>query len=947
MRISFDNTASLRTEQTKTSYSVAEATRERAACGYKLDISDKVTDNAAYDFFGKKGSRCGQGRSAEEIARNAGYEDVTLYRNYMAVMSNSMSDEDFAKLQKEGYNPSDMEIEDAVTILDTIKAELLKAGVEIVGYTDSVDSEVLTEITGNEAYARQLSDAFLGEDVPVTEDNVKQAFDAFAKGKELTELTEGSLKYMVTNQMEPEIENLYLASHAGAKDAARQGNGYFSEEMPGYFAQKASETDITGIQEQIDRVIEKAGYPVTEENRQDGAWLIEKGVPLTQESFSLLKEIKAVKLPVEDKDLFSSIAAAVAEGKPAMQANLSEQKSVFRKAADTLTNYEKQYEDICSMPDTPQTAKARRQLEEIRLQMTVEANVKLLKSGFSIDTAPMEEVINALKQLEENTTDTGVISKLPVSLCRETLEKTREIPNLPAAALANLISENRTLTVDSVYETGKRIEETLKQAGEAYETMMTSPRSDLGDNIRSAFRNVDALLENMGQELTDENRKAVRSLSYNQTELTEENLLAVKGADRVVRRVVEKMTPSAVLSMIREGINPLTTSMEELDNYLTEADTYQEDSEKYSRFLYKMEQNHEITEEEKASYIGIYRLLRQIEKSDGAALGKLVETGAEVTFSNLLSAVRTGKIKGIDVSVKEEFGSIKEVVINDTSIDSQIDAAYRERQLQEIRGLKAVEDDSIRQLKRLELPVTLQNLLAADGLRKNGADSFKKIRNAEKKLSGQSAEEQTLEGILNETGFGEEETETVSPYENQDSMRQAYEELITRTKNLAQTLSFSEGMESLDVRALKLACKQLSIQGACGVSEQEYDVPQLIDGEMCAVHLKLVHDSRETGRFFVGVDTTRYGYLSGEFSMDGETVSGFFAGEGGETAEILKKAVDNFSARLENNGLKKGSIQVVKSGRPEELNRDKGTKTETKNLYRAAGMVIGALKESL
>lgn len=65
--------------------------------------------------------------------------------------------------------------------------------------------------------------------------------------------------------------------------------------------------------------------------------------------------------------------------------------------------------------------------------------------------------------------------------------------------------------------------------------------------------------------------------------------------------------------MIRDGVNPLQTSMEDLEEYLSGQDTYAEDSEKYSRFLYRLEQNNEITPEEKESFIGIYRLLRQVE----------------------------------------------------------------------------------------------------------------------------------------------------------------------------------------------------------------------------------------------------------------------------------------------------------------------------------------------
>ena len=44
---------------------------------------------------------------------------------------------------------------------------------------------------------------------------------------------------------------------------------------------------------------------------------------------------------------------------------------------------------------------AKRQLEEVRLMMTVDANYKLLKKGISIDTKPLEEVLVELKKLEQ------------------------------------------------------------------------------------------------------------------------------------------------------------------------------------------------------------------------------------------------------------------------------------------------------------------------------------------------------------------------------------------------------------------------------------------------------------------------------------------------------------------------------------------------------------------
>lgn len=927
MHITFDKTPSSNVDKVTTVYQPAAQAAGKAAGGYALDISGKVTDNTAYGFYKSHGVH---GRTAEEVMQAAGGQDISLYRNYMTVMSNSMSDEDFAKLQKDGYHPGDMDIEDTVTILDTIKAELIKAGVDVVGYTDSIDMEQLAEITGSMSYAQQLANAFAGEDVPLTEETAEAAMEAFGRATELTELSEGASKYMVTNCMEPNIDNLYLAEHAGAVDANRQGRGYYAEEMPGYYAQKATEPDTEKLKGQIEKVIEKAGYPVTEKTLRDGAWLVEKGVPLTEESFRAFEELQEVKLPAKEEDIFKAIAGAMAEGKPAGEANLRDGRSIYRKAADSLERYEEQYQNLLKQEPTPENIKARRQLEEIRLHMTVEANVKLLKSGFAIDTAPIEETIEALKKLEAGAADaetgTAAVAEKPVDICREAVEKAREIPFLPAVSLGRLLSLGEPLTIDSVYETGKSIEEAFKQAGEAYETMMTAPRADLGDSIKTAFRNVDALLQNMGLELNDENRKAVRSLSYAHMELTEENLLAVKGADKTVQRVVEKMTPSAVLDMIRDGINPLKSSMEELEGYLENRETYEEESTKYSRFLYNLEQNKEITPEEKESFIGIYRLLRQVEKSDGAAIGKLVSSQAEVSFANLLSAVRTGKVRGVDITADESFGSLQEAVERGAAIDVQIERAYTKRQLTEMRQLQSGEEE-IEFLKQIEEPVTIDNLLAARDIREESDKAFKKLARSGSRI---------LEKMEREEIFSD-----------RDTFKEAYGRLTEEGEALLKEQTFTEGADSLDVRAMQLACKQLHILGVRGVKSEEYDLPQEIDGEITAVHLKLIHDSAEGGRASVEIHTTRYGDLFGEFTMAEGWVSGYFAGQGQEATAVLRETAKELGKRLENAGLKAGDFQVVEGRQSRPLVGEGSGNAETKELYRMTGMVIGALKKAV
>ncbi len=957
MHITFDNTPSSNVDKVTTAYKTASNGSVRAGGGYALDISGKVTDNTAYGFARSQGVH---GRTAEEVMQAAGGSDVTLYRNYMTVMSNSMSDEDFGKLLEEGYHPSDMDLDAEVTIVDTIKAELVKAGVHITGYTDDVDAEKLTEITGSEAYAQSLAKAFAAEDIPLTEENVSKAMDAFGRGMELTELSEGATKYMVTNALEPEIDNLYLAQHAGAVDANRQGRGYFKEEQ-GYYARKATGEDVASLQGQMEKIIEKAGYEVSEETLADAKWLIEKGVPLTEQTYSSMEQLKEVSLPASEETLFEAIAGALAEGKQAGEGNLFDGRSTYRKAVDCYTAYEEKYQAILAAEPSAENIKARRQLEEIRLHMTVEANVKLLRSGFSIDTAPMEETIEALKQLEEQTAspkqdatcliDGGLTgSKFAgntADLCREALSKSREIPHLPAATIGKLLMEKQELTIDSVYETGSRLREAFRAANESYETMMTAPRADMGDSIKKAFRNVDELLTSMGLELSDENRKAVRSISYNHMELTEENLEAVKAATSKVESVVNKMTPMSVLEMIRAGVNPLKTSMEEMEQFFAQMDTYPQESEKYSVFLRNLEHNKEITPEEKDSFIGVYRLLRQIEKSDGAVIGRLVSTQAEISFSNLLSAIRTGKVKGVDVNVNGEFGGLKEAIAQGVSIDTQIESAFSKDILREIRTVQNVSDDAIRMLRTIEEPVTIDNLLAADTIRQDGAAPFKRLSKAKEKIG---EPQKGIADILDKAGFaGEEITDTqdaTGAFADRETFTKAYETLIGESKVLAEEATFAEGMSSLDVRAMQLVCKQLHIQGVRAAKEQEYDLPQYIDGELTAIHLKLVHDSESKGKLAVNIGTEKYGDLSGEFSLEENTVSGYFAGKGEETLQILQKTAETFAARLQEAGFVSGTLQVV-DAKTGSRNLEGGEQTETKQLYNVAGIAIGAFKQAL
>lgn len=122
-------------------------------------------------------------------------------------------------------------------------------------------------------------------------------------------------------------------------------------------------------------------------------------------------------------------------------------------------------------------------------------------------------------------------------------------------------------------------------------------------------------------------------------------------------------------------------------------------------------------------------------KSDGAAIGKLVDTGAEVSFKNLLSAVRTGHVKGINVKINSEFGGLVEAIQKGVSIDSQIDSAYNQEILQKIREWGSKETGIPEILEQLKEPVTIQNITALQEINRDGMAPFKKIQAVREKFT--------------------------------------------------------------------------------------------------------------------------------------------------------------------------------------------------------------------
>lgn len=701
------------------------------------------------------------------------------------------------------------------------------------------------------------------------------------------------------------------------------------------------------------------------------------------------------------------LAYVVNSGEPLTIENL-------KKAADEIKNKDTK---VSAAADKTAYTKsgldlltARRQLEETRLKMTSEANLSLLKKGISIDTMELSQLVEELKTQENEyysrlLSGDGIAPKeADVALFRNVMDASEALKAMPAYALG--IHPVDETTLQSLYEDGAALKDTFEKAGERYETMMTAPRQDMGDSISKAFRNVDDILKDLGLETSYGNQRAVRILAYNQMELTPENIAEMKAADEEVQRAFDHLKPAVVRTMIKEGMNPLDMSFEEINTVSEQIQEEQgiTEEEKFSKYLYKLEQNKEISEEERSAYIGVYRLIRQVEKTDGAAIGALLQQGGDITLRGLLTQVRSAKHGAMDYQVDDDFGGVQTKEGAGISITEQIEgayqknklsdvkdglvpekiapfmedekwlsmtpeeladamkeveqkeeteAAYRKEQVQELSQAAAAPQEVYEWLEQLDMPATVNRVLAAADYMNNRNQVFNRLFKMADRSENLSEE---LENIK-EKIFSDFAEAVKTPKE----MAEAQRKLADTAENVMKTMMMSENnLTSLDLQELKMMHTQIAL-GSAAAKKEEYAVPVLVQGETCNVSLKIVRGEEKKGLVDVVFETDRLGRVAAQLRAGKEKISGYIAAESKETTALFEShakewenlfaqepgqevSISYMTGEIKKDGIHHSTeVSSENPDKPEEKNPS-DIEIQTKALYGMAESFLKAVK---
>lgn len=971
---------------------------------------------------------------AEQFGKSLGknQNDAKSIQRNLNSISNRLTEEDYNELSQEGFSLESYNLERLNRAIERIKDQrifkehCMENQVEKQGeYSEQVEKIAVNNIASG-PLGDKVVKSLLAANLPVTTENVIKVMNTMELAYSVNNMSDNAIGYMIKNELDPTIENIYHGQYSGKAASAI-----------------ASKNDYQQLQIQIEEVIIRAGMEVNADSIEKGKWLFLNQLPVTEKTLSSLASLERIRAESTPDSILNSIMSAMAKGMEPQEASLDNSGLIQAKQiVDDFNGISNQAVDLTiakgqdvnliglklaqdeinqseievamNLTDIARIT-ARRQLEEIRLKMTVEAGQRLIGKGINLETSGLEKIVEGLRELEnqyyKNLMQEANVSENmnQIDLLRETTEKVEGLKGLPSYVLGITLRQRTVQTIDTLYEVGAKLKGVLNKAGEAYDSLMTMPRKDMGDSIEKAFQNVGDILEDLQLENTEANSRAVKILGYNAMEITVESVFQVKSYDEQVNTLIKNLHPAVTVEMIKEGINPLETPIAELNEQINQRKEKLglSQEEKYSKYLWKLEKEEGISAEERKSYIGVYRLLNNVEKTKGAAVGAVLQANQEVTLRNLLTAVRTMKSGGIQADINDNFGLLEELNFQRENITDQITSAFESQEsegtltdrieymngilrnvIEEITPskLETITDSNLDQVLDMSMEKIKEGLTKIE---EEGAvekeyleEQVKQIRD----IAGSSQEEiaflasrevpVSVHNLIsahkileNGGGLFQEIKKKVETFSEEDKkilseVIGGFEEAMGDITSLQNQYEIAEekiqqiwgkqyeGNEMTSRGVMELKRLGNGIELAKKLSKQEsYEIPIEVEGKITNIRLTVLHGKKQSGKVHIKIHSEFLGKIETDFDVKDNGVRGLTLCNNREGLEYLLAEKDNMTETLKGMGLQVSQLDYWFEAVPERgfinvgtMVKEENKTSDTNTLYQVAKEFVKTIK---
>lgn len=570
--------------------------------------------------------------------------------------------------------------------MSKIDVELLNSMLKEIEESPNFDINNNNISKDNEQQKDEIIKVLTNKKLPVTEKNIENIEKAIKTYNDVSKLDDSTIIHILKQEKDLTLDNIYLSKYSAGNNTV--------------YTENINVDSWQNLKSEIDKLFVSEDIPTTKENMDIAKLLVSNELPITKDNVDIVLFLRNINENIDMPSFINQAVNNIRKDIPITEIDLN--KSVYSQDRENLNNTYKnilkdlpnispeiistlealnkpitlfnlrnsQYNNSTNeqLPKTSDTNIAyRRELAEIQLKLTSEAAFRLVGKNIDIDTMPLVKVVEELRILEKETygktlTLMGAEPSIEnVERVQNLYDKIDSFKPLTTNVFSDIIKQQTPFTIDGISKS-----QLAAKAMEGYEAFLTMPNEKYGDSFNNVYGQLSSLVESLGIDPTQDDIRAASILSRNKMDVTFENIMQVKVIDQKINYVQNTLHPYIAANIIKDGLNPLKMHVDELISYIDSFNNeYGTDlKDKIAEHISDMDQTENLSKEDRASMIAIYRMLNEIQRNHGASLGLNIKSGQSPTLGHLLDAsnyyTRThGNFNYTDINIDNNFGTIE------------------------------------------------------------------------------------------------------------------------------------------------------------------------------------------------------------------------------------------------------------------------------------------------
>lgn len=535
-------------------------------------------------------------------------------------------------------------------------------------------------------------------DILANEKNINSLNTFLSKLDEISNLDSNAIKEFVQSEKPLTLENVYVSKFsATSENSTVQNNPSLWNDLKG----------------EVLKIFDKNDIDVNSDTLKAAKFLIDNELPVQQENVENVVYLQNVS-DSTNRDFFIQEAIAnIQSGSSSSHINLTATSNAaatlykdYQKVINalpsvtgekinvmlnqniplTLNNITNSQSDLeidesSSLSTADNLITAKRQIAEIALKLTSESAYRLSGKNLNINTMPLEEALNTLKELELESYNKNLkimgaeVSVENADKMATLFNQVETIKQHSFVASLNILDKSSSFTIEDSANTINSLQ-TAKVLKD-FEDFATTIMPKYGDSFQNVKEQFGDLLDNLSIPVTESNIKSAQILSKAGVDINLDNILQIDTIMSKLDRVANTLHPNIAANLIKDGLNPSTMHVDEVLSYIDEfGGQYGENlRDKIPKHIMETDNNENLSADVREGMIAVYRMLHTIEKNDSVALGVTLKSGTDVTLGNLLESskyyTRTkGKTNDIDFSAGDDETNRVRIANSENNIKS-------------------------------------------------------------------------------------------------------------------------------------------------------------------------------------------------------------------------------------------------------------------------------------